>query len=151
MFDAEAYFDAVSKALSTCESYAEIKNPQLTVRRCWQDWEVIVWRAEIHFSSGEIADCLEAHERKMRVRKHFRKLKYHFMSEQKECIFRLDTHRSSIPFDEPCHLHVGASEMEIQDGDPRLCGTSLVEINFLDAFKWIHAYLEGKPFPWVIE
>jgi hypothetical protein len=148
LFDAETYFDTALRALASCERKlnADIVSRGVAVQGSWHSWELIVWRVTITFTSGHVLEILESHEKKMRI-KHYRKAKYHFMDADRKCIFRVDTHKDSIPFDDPCHLHFGEHET-IEDGDPRLRGQSLIGIDFLTVFSWVHQYLEGKPLIW---
>lgn len=110
---------------------------------------MIVWRVTITFPSGHVLEILESHEKKMKI-KHYRKAKYHFMDPDRKCIFRVDTHRTSIPFDEPCHLHVGDGETErvIEDDDPCLRGQSLIGIDFPTILAWVEQYMERKLLIW---
>jgi hypothetical protein len=147
LFDGQQYFDTALRALGSCDSYTEVEGPGVKVEGTWHSWKIISWRITIKFSSGEVLEVLEFHEKKMKI-KHYRKAKYHFMDGSSKTIFRIDTHKASIPFDEPCHIHIGENEDELEEDDPRLHGQSLVAIEFLTVFNWVHQHLEGKPFPW---
>jgi hypothetical protein len=151
LFDAEHYFTTVLNALATCESYTELTSAGVIVepQAEWLWWDLITWRAKIVFASGHLLDVLEMHEKKMKI-KHYRKVKYHFTDADRKCIFRVDTHQSSIPFNSACHLHIGEQETRIGEGHSCLKGQSLVAIDFLTIFGWVHQHLEGKPFIWQI-
>jgi hypothetical protein len=133
--------------VGSCDSYAEILGPGVHVEGSWHNWKVISWRLTIKFSSGQTLEVLEFHEKKMKI-KHYRKVKYHFMDRENKTIFRVDTHRSSISFDEPCHIHIGGSEEKLEENDPRLSGQTLIGIDFLTIFNWVHQNLDGKRFLW---
>ncbi len=133
--------------MATCQDYTELTGDPVKVQPHWLDWQLIVWRAGITFSSGHFLDVVEIHEKKVKI-VHYRKAKYHFMEQDGSCIFRVDTHQTSIPFNEPCHLHDGEQEVRVEHGDPRLKGQSLVGIDFLTIFGWVLQHLDGKPFIW---
>jgi len=147
LFDAQSYFENALRALASCESYAEIVSSGVQVQEKWHSWELILWRVTITFASGEVFEIFESHEKRMKIG-HYRKVKYHFMNAGHECIFRVDTHSGAIPFDDPCHLHVGADETVIEEGDPRLHGQSLVGVNFLTILSWVNQHMDGRPFIW---
>jgi len=150
VFDAQRYFENSMRLLGSCESYAEIIGEGVQVEKDWHSWEVILWRITITFPSGEVLEVLEAHEKKTekRTTKHYRKAKYHFMDPDHKCIFRVDSHKTSIPFDKPCHLHIGEHETVIEDGVSRLRGESLIGIGFPTIFSWVDQYLDGKLLIW---
>lgn len=156
MFDAERYFETVGQVLATCQDYTELTGDPIKVDPGWSDWQLIVWRTGITFASGHFLDVVEIHTKKSFVEihgnkkkiVHYRKAKYHFMEQDGSCIFRVDTHQTQIPFNEPCHLHDGEQEIRVEHGDPRLKGQSLIGIDFLTIFGWIHQHLDGKLFIW---
>jgi hypothetical protein len=149
MFDAEEYFAQVEKRLRSCRG-AKIDpyGPKVTPVESWEKWEAIVWRAHICWEGqGEVLEVVDAwsRRRKKRVMHDF---SYHFMCSDGSCIFRLDTHGHEIPYDGPCHIHIGPGEEAFEDGDVRLKGLTLAGLNFLDAFGWVHKYLKAKKLPW---
>jgi len=148
LFDAEHYFETALQTLASCESYVEIDSRGVEIQgSSWHAWDVIVWRATVTFATGHVLEILESHEKKMKI-KHYRKVKYQFMDPDHKCIFRVDTHKTSIPFDESCHLHIGEDEAVIEEGDPRLQGVSLIGIDFLTISSWVHQHLDGKLLIW---
>jgi hypothetical protein len=147
LFDAKRYFEPAVQALETHRGYAEADGPGVKITGGdWNDWELIDWRATVKFSSGETLEILEIHSRVSGV--HLRKIKYHFMDANRNCIFRVDTHGNPILFDDPCHLDLGPAEERIDDGDPRLGGQSMKGIGFWEILDWIHRYLDRTPLPW---
>jgi hypothetical protein len=61
-------------------------------------------------------------------------------------ILLVDGHGRLVPFDEPCHLHIGGEVFT--DDDARLRGTSLREFGFMQALDWTCRIIEGRPLPW---
>jgi hypothetical protein len=74
--------------------------------------------------------------------------KYHFMAPDKKCIFRMDTHGRPFPLGTPCHLHLGESEEEVENGDERLGEIKLADVNFPLAFHLAHQHIDGRRLPW---
>jgi hypothetical protein len=73
---------------------------------------------------------------------------YHFMDDQRRCIFRFDTHGDEQPIQAPCHIHLGEAEEILENGDARLRGFDLEEITFLSVFRLAHRHINSKGLPW---
>jgi hypothetical protein len=147
MFDAEKYIAQVQNRLRSCRN-AQIQyslGPKVAPEGPWDKWEAIVWRLRIQWGgNGEILQVVDAWVRKRGPVMH--DFSYHFMEADGTCIFRVDTHGQQIPYESPCHIHIGSQTFE--SGAPELHGLSLANVNFLNMFGWVHKYLKGKKMPW---
>jgi len=155
MFDPELYVGQVKKRIHSCRGatinyfLGPLVSPS-SAETSWDRWETIHWRARIEWvANKEILDVVDSWSRKRRsqIMHDFR---YQFMEASGACIFRVDTHGDEIPYEETCHIHLGSDDDEaFEEGDPRIKGLKLSEIDFLKAFGWVHKYLKhDKKMPW---
>lgn len=145
MFDAQAHFELVNGVLSTDRGRFEIEENELRVETDWDNWSIITWRATIRFSAGHVLAVAEMYKRDSdgSIGNSFG---YHLMDDQKQCIFRFDTHGECVAIGEPCHVHLG--EELFENGDPRLCGYSLQGVDFFEAYKLSHMVFKSERLPW---
>lgn len=149
LFEPEPYFLNVGRVLDTSRASYQIDDDGPKVQRTLEgEWSLIVWKANILFYSGHRLEILECYSRKLGG-KVLKCLKYQFMDGQKRLIFRVDTHGTTVPLEESCHIHVGGTDEEITEScDPRLGSLRLEKINFLDVFRLVHCHLKDRKLPW---
>jgi hypothetical protein len=110
-------------------------------------WQVIVWRFEVTFPNGCKLAAFESHSRKKDG--HYRKLKYRLMEADGTLIFMIDTHQTSVPFNEAPHFHKGPSEdLRLHDGSWELNNYSLLDYDFLKMWALVEGYLKDGSVPW---
>ncbi len=114
----------------------------------WEQWQIITVEIHCRFHSGERLEVFEGYTRKNIAKTILHNHSYQFMEASGVPIFRIDTHGLELKVNEPSHLHLGAEETIILDGDARLNGFSLARIDFLRVFAIIFDHLEGREFPW---
>lgn len=112
----------------------------------YASWTLITWSDEIEFLAGHRLVFSDNYS-KLAGDKVIREFSFHFMDAAGKCIFRFDTHGVQLFEGMPCHLHIG--EELVDEGDPRLRGYSLENVNFLTVHGLIHKYLEGHGLPWL--
>jgi hypothetical protein len=71
---------------------------------------------------------------------------YKLFDAENRLIFLICTHGIPIPGDEAAHIHCGPDDLE--EGDGRLNGQSLVGADFLLFFKYVCSYLDEGKLPW---
>ena|SRR5271157_2530664 len=148
MFNAEEYFALVEDRLRSTKD-AEVTSFGPIVTPNWDRWEVILWRGKIEWlKRDEVLQIVDGWSRKRRAQV-MHDFSYHFMRTDGECIFRIDSHGEEIPYEGPCHVHIGPHEDQIiEDGDPRLREYSLRAVDFEEVFKLVHKHLKGRKLPW---
>ena len=114
----------------------------------WDEWQLIEFRLDCTFVSGERLSVIDNYSRKNINAKIYRLFNFQFMHPSGDLIFRLCTHGEEIPSEDPPHLHPGRDDIRWHDGDGALKGFELREIGFPEAFKLVHDYLEKKGLPW---
>jgi len=150
VFDPKKYFDLVDNVLaSDHDRYTLIENdlyiaPKDAPRDDWDPWTFISWKATISFATGHRLYVSEAYHRTTAGVE--RCPNYHFMDDGEGCIFRIDSHGQTAPFDEACHIHIGNDVYE--NGDRRLKGFDLVAVDFPAVFRLAYGHTVGKKFPW---
>jgi hypothetical protein len=72
---------------------------------------------------------------------------YALLSPNDEVVFRFCTHGVPLPGTEAAHIHYGNQD-QIDEGDARLDGQSLVGADFLLFFKYVCSYLHEGKLPW---
>jgi hypothetical protein len=144
LFDANQYFDLVQQTIATCDGYSNVTGRGVKIEPDGENWNRITWLNDIEFTSGHSLRILEFHKRD--GKQHLRKVKYHLMDADRRCLLRVDNHEQAVPFDDPCHIHLGNQQFD--EGDPRLRGISLCGIGFPEVFSWVHKILDGTPLPW---
>lgn len=113
----------------------------------FDSWPVITWSDSIEFLDGHRLEFSDNYSRGL-TRQVKREFSFHFMDPNRNCIFRFTTHGQELPDGAPCQLRIGPLEELATEGDPRLRGYSLTNVNFLVVFRLIHRYLEGHGLPW---
>jgi hypothetical protein len=110
---------------------------------------MIIWKCEVRFPHvGKLA-AFESHSRSS-DQKHYRKINYLFMKDDRELIFRVDTHGRQVLFTDCPHLHPGPEGKPIiEDGSNRLVDSSaLRDFDFMRMWNWVQDYVQGRGLPW---
>jgi hypothetical protein len=110
---------------------------------------LIIWKCEVRFPHIGKLTAFESHSRST-DRKHFRKINYQFMKEDRELIFRVDTHGQQVLFASSPHLHPGPTgEPIIEDGSSRLVeSNALRDFDFLRMWDWVQDFIQRGGLPW---
>jgi hypothetical protein len=134
--------------MSTCKEIDTTRNDLRVAPENggWEAWNIITWDAALKWPTGEEFAVQDFYRK--RKNEVFRAYSYHFMDGQKKCIFRFDTHGELIPLGKACHMHLGGGEEVLEEGDNKLRGFRLVEMDFLRAHTLIYKHLNGKKMPW---
>ena len=149
MFDPTPYFGTLQRTLASCHAWTLTEGPTLEVElnQHTRHWEIIVWRVEVTFPSGNKLVALESHEKQKG--KHYRKVVYCYMKEDGELIFRVDPHQHAVPIEEPPHLHIGPTQdYRLEDGAWELDGYSLRDFDFLKMWALVLNYETDGTVPW---
>ena len=146
--DPRRYFQTFTNTVNSCRLMANrnLEGPQ--VIHSWEHWQLITIELNCTFFSGERLEVFEGYSRKNLRRAPLRNLDYQFMRPNGATIFRIDTHGADIRPDQACHLHLDDEPNTIDDGDARLNGFSLIDVDFLTVFATVFDHLEGRRFPW---
>jgi hypothetical protein len=100
------------------------------------------------FHSGERLEVFEGYSRKNLKKSIQKNLSYQFMQADGSLIFRIDTHGIEISPEGACHLHIDGEQDLVLEGNARLNGFSLRDVNFLTVFPIVYDRVEGRALPW---
>jgi hypothetical protein len=147
LFEAAQYMQLVEAVLWSSRRRLTVATDGFHVFGSLPNWTVITWKASVTFDSGHELEIYERYNKDADGKMLFG-FNYHFMDGAKNCIFRFDTHGYEFPFGEPCHVHLGADEVTMENGDGRLCGFGLENIDFLAVFRLAYRQIKGRRLPW---
>lgn len=149
MFDPAQYGDLVREILwSRRDDISFPQNTGFIISPEQGPWETILWRADLLFdATGHILEVLETYGLDGEG-KPLRQRRYRLVCSEGKEIFRLDTHGRECPFSEPCHVHTAHGEI-LENGDGKLSGYDLADIDFPKAFSLSYGYIfKYKKLPW---
>jgi hypothetical protein len=149
LFDPAKYYELVTDILwSRNDEIFLDPNTGFNVSMAQGRWDVILWRADLHFeNTGHILEIYETYSRDTGG-KALRRRNYRLVAPEGNQIFLFDTHGRECGFDEPCHVHTSTGE-EFENGHGRLCGYDLADMDFSRVFRLAYRYIfESEKLPW---
>lgn len=146
--DPQKYLQTFANTVASCGLISDLTFEAPHISRSWEQWQIITVGLKCKFHSGERLEVFEGYSRKNLKKSIQKNLSYQFMQADGSLIFRIDTHGIEISPEGACHLHIDGEQDLVLEGNARLNGFSLRDVNFLTVFPIVYDRVEGRALPW---